>query len=63
MSSAEPAFVVLAILLAVAGSSLSVSASAIPRIPRFRFARRRVAAIAGFCLAASLALIAWVVRA
>jgi hypothetical protein len=63
MSSVQPVFAVLAMLLGVAGFSLSVSASAIPRLPRFRFARRRVATVAGFCLAASLALISWLVRA
>ena len=63
MSSAQPAFAVLAMLLGVAGFSLTVSATAIPPLPRFRFARRRVAAIAALCLAASLALVAWMVRA
>lgn len=62
MNPAEPAFVVLAMLLGVAGFSLSVSASTIPLLPRFRFARRRVAMLAAVCLAASLALVSFVVR-
>ena len=62
MNPAEPAFVVLAMLLGVTGFSLSVSASTIPHLPRFRFARRQVAMLAGVCLAASLALVSFVVR-
>jgi hypothetical protein len=63
MSPAQSAFVVLATLLGVSGFSLSVSASAIPSLPRFRIAKRRIAALAGVSLAASLALISWVLRA
>ena len=62
MSPTQPAFVVLAMILGVAGFSLSVSATAIPLLPRFRFARRQIAVLAGLSLAASLALISWVVR-
>ena len=60
MTPAQSAFVVLATLLAVAGFSLSVSASAIPPLPRFRLARRQVGALAALSLAASIALLAWV---
>jgi hypothetical protein len=60
---AEPAFVVLAMLLGVAGFSLSASASAFPPLPRFRLARRQITTLAALSLAASLALLSWVVRA
>ena len=63
MSPAQSAYVVLATLLFVAGFSLSVSASAIPPIPRFRWARRRIAFLAGASLAASVALLSCILRA
>lgn len=63
MSVARSAFVILAMLLFVAGFSLSVSASAIPKLPSFRAARRQIVWLAGLSLAASLALVSFVVRA
>jgi hypothetical protein len=61
MSAAQSALVVLAMFLGVAGSSLSVSAAAIPALPGFRDVRRKVAWLASLSLAASIALISWVV--
>jgi hypothetical protein len=63
MTPAQSAFVVLATFLGVTGFSLSVSASAFPPLPRFRIAKRRIAALAGISLAASLALVSWVLHA
>ncbi len=57
-----PVFV-LAMLLSIAGFSLSVSVTAIPALPRFRFARRQMMALAALTLAAGIALTAWSVRA
>lgn len=62
MTPAQSAFVILAMLLGVAGFSLSVSASAIPPIPRFRLARRQVVMLAALSLAGSAALLSWVLR-
>lgn len=59
----QSAFVVLATLFAVSGFSLSVSASTIPRLPRFRTARRQVWLLALASLALCGVLIATVVRA
>lgn len=56
-----PVFV-LAMLLGIAGFSLSVSVTAIPTLPRFRFARRQMMALAATSLAAGLALMVWSVR-
>ena len=63
MLAVQSAFVVLATLLGVAGCSFSVSATVIPRLPRFRIARRNVRLLAGASLAACAALLAWVFRA
>ena len=62
MNPAQSAFAILAMLLGVAGFSLSVSASAIPPLPRFRRARNQVAWLATMSIAASLALLTWVMR-
>ena len=62
MRPVQAAFAALAMLLFVAGFSLSVSASAIPRLPCFRSARRQIAMLASASLAASIALISWVLR-
>ena len=63
MSPAQSAFVVLAMLLGVAGFSLTVSAGAIPRLPRFRRARRQIVLLAAASLAVSAALLTWTLRA
>jgi hypothetical protein len=63
MNPAQSAFVVLALFLGVAGFSLSVSASAIPPLPRFRIARRQIVWLASLSFAASAALASWVLRA
>ena len=63
MNPAQSAFVVLAMLLGVAGFSLSVSHSAIPALPRFKAARNQIAWLATLSLAASLALLSWSLRA
>jgi hypothetical protein len=62
MTPSQTAFFILAMLLGVAGFSLSVSASAIPSVPRFRIARRQIALLAAASLAASIALMSWVFR-
>ena len=62
MTPAQSAFVVLAMLLGVAGFSLSVSHAAIPPLPRFKAARKQLAWLATLSLAASVALLAWSVR-
>ncbi len=62
MTPAQTAFFVLAMFLGVAGFSLSVSASAIPALPRLRVARRNIALLAAVSLAASIALMSWVLR-
>ncbi len=63
MNPAQSAFVVLAMLLGVAGFSFSTSAFAMPRIPRFRAARRNVRLLAGVSLGLCAVLLAWVLRA
>jgi hypothetical protein len=62
MTPAQTAFFVLAMLLGVAGFSLSVSVSAIPSLPRFRIARRQMVMLAAASIAASVALLSWVLR-
>jgi hypothetical protein len=62
MSPAQSAFAVLAMFLGVAGFSLSVSASALPRLPRFRAARNEIAWLATVSIAASVAFLAWSFR-
>ena len=63
MTSTQSAFVILAMLLGVAGFSLSASHSAIPPLPRFKAARTQIAWLATLSLAASVALLSWVSRA
>jgi asparagine N-glycosylation enzyme membrane subunit Stt3 len=62
MTPAQTAFFVLAMLLSVTGFSLAVSVSAIPALPRFRIARRQMVLLAVASLAASVALLSWVLR-
>lgn len=62
MSPAQSAFVVLALLLGVSGFSASVSVGAIPRLPRFRVARRNVQLAGGVSLGLALILLAAVLR-
>jgi hypothetical protein len=62
MSSAQSAFVILAMLLGVAGFSLSASHSAIPPLPRFKAARRQIAWLSTLSIAASVALLSWSLR-
>ena len=58
----ETALVVLAVALGVAAFSLGVSVQAIPRLPRFRGARRQIVWLASASFAASLAIFSWVLR-
>ena len=62
MTPAQSAFAVLAMFLFVAGFSLTVSASVIPSLPRFRIAKRQVAWAATLCIAGSVAIFSWATR-